>query len=89
MNVLKGSMSLVGPRPPLPDEVEKYEDWEWARLSVKPGLTCYWQIGGRSDVGFDEWMRLDLKYVRDQCFTTDARILLRTFGVIFTGRGAY
>ena len=56
---------------------------------MKPGLTCYWQIGGRSDVGFDEWMRLDLKYVRDQCFATDARILLRTFGVIFTGRGAY
>ena len=89
VNVLKGSMSLVGPRPPLPDEVDKYEDWEWVRLSVKPGLTCYWQIGGRSDVGFDEWMRLDLKYVRDQCFTTDAGILLRTFGVIFTGRGAY
>ena len=89
VNVLKGSMSLVGPRPPLPDEVEKYEDWEWVRLSVKPGLTCYWQIGGRSDVSFDEWMRLDLKYVRDQCFTTDAKILLRTFGVVFMGRGAY
>ena len=89
VNVLKGSMSLVGPRPPLPDEVEKYEDWEWARLSVKPGLTCYWQIGGRSDVGFDEWMRLDLKYVHDQCFVTDVRILLRTFGVVFMSRGAY
>jgi exopolysaccharide biosynthesis polyprenyl glycosylphosphotransferase len=88
VNVLKGSMSLVGPRPPLPDEVAKYEDWEWARLSVKPGLTCYWQVSGRSNVSFAEWMHLDLEYVRDQCFTTDMKILLKTFGAVFSGRGA-
>jgi len=89
VNVLKGSMSLVGPRPPLPSEVKKYDDWEWVRLSVKPGLTCYWQVQGRSNVSFDTWMRLDLKYVHDQCFTTDAKILLQTFGVVFAGKGAY
>lgn len=89
VNVLTGSMSLVGPRPPLPDEVAKYEDWERARLSVKPGLTCYWQVSGRSNVGFKEWMRMDLAYVRDQCFTTDMTILLKTFGAVLSGKGAY
>lgn len=88
LNVLKGDMSLVGPRPPLPHEVEKYDDWEWVRLAVKPGITCYWQISGRSEVGFDEWMHLDLKYVRDQSFATDAKILFKTFGAVLKGKGA-
>jgi exopolysaccharide biosynthesis polyprenyl glycosylphosphotransferase len=89
INVLNGTMSLVGPRPPLPSEVEKYKGWEWARLSVKPGLTCYWQISGRSSIGFEEWMHLDLEYVRDQCFTTDIQILLKTFVAVFSGKGAF
>jgi exopolysaccharide biosynthesis polyprenyl glycosylphosphotransferase len=89
LNVLLGSMSLVGPRPPLPKEVAEYKDWEWSRLSVKPGLTCYWQVSGRSNLDFDRWMQLDLKYVEEQSFFTDAKIILLTFGAVFSGRGAY
>lgn len=88
-NVLKGEMSIVGPRPPLPREVERYSDWDWGRLAVKPGLTCYWQISGRSDIGFEEWMKLDLKYVEEQGFWTDMGILLKTVGVVLKGKGAY
>lgn len=88
-NVLKGEMSIVGPRPPLPREVEQYTDWDWGRLAVKPGLTCYWQVSGRSDVGFDEWMRLDLKYVEEQGLLTDLKILFKTVGVVLRGEGAY
>ena len=71
----------VGPRPPLPREVAQYSDWAWGRLAVKPGLTCYWQISGRSDVSFEEWMKLDLKYVEEQSFWTDMEILWKTVGV--------
>lgn len=88
-NVLKGEMSIVGPRPPIPREVEQYSDWDWGRLAVKPGLTCYWQVSGRSDLGFDEWMRLDLKYVEEQGFLTDLKILLKTVVVVLRGDGAY
>lgn len=88
-NILKGDMSLVGPRPPLPREVAQYTDWDWGRLAVKPGLTCYWQISGRSDVSFDEWMKLDLKYVEEQGFLTDVKILFKTVGVVLLGKGAY
>ena len=88
-NVLKGDMSIVGPRPPLPREVAQYSDWAWGRLAVKPGLTCYWQISGRSDVSFEEWMKLDLKYVEEQSFWTDMEILWKTVGVVLNGKGAY
>lgn len=88
-NILKGEMSIVGPRPPLPREVAQYSDWDWGRLAVKPGLTCYWQVSGRSDVSFDEWMKLDLKYVEEQGFWTDVKILFKTVGVVLTGKGAY
>ncbi len=89
LNVLKGEMSIVGPRPPLPKEVAQYSDWDWGRLAVRPGLTCFWQISGRSDVGFDEWMKLDLKYVEEQGFWTDLEILFKTVGVVLKGKGAY
>lgn len=88
-NVLKGEMSIVGPRPPLPREVAQYSDWDWGRLAVKPGLTCFWQISGRSDVSFDEWMKLDLKYVEEQSILTDLEILVKTVAVVITGKGAY
>lgn len=88
-NVVKGEMSIVGPRPPIPREVERYSDWDWGRLAVKPGLTCYWQVSGRSNLGFGEWMKLDLKYVEEQGFLTDVKILLKTVGVVLRGDGAY
>jgi lipopolysaccharide/colanic/teichoic acid biosynthesis glycosyltransferase len=88
-NVLKGEMSLVGPRPPIPDEVEEYESWQRRRLDVKPGLTCLWQISGRSRLGFDEWMRLDLEYIKHQSFWTDFKILLRTLPAVLSREGAY
>ena len=88
-NVLKGDMSLVGPRPPLPEEAEKYEAWQRRRLDVKPGITCLWQISGRSRLGFDEWMRLDLEYIRRQSLATDLHILLRTIPAVLSREGAY
>ena len=66
INVLKGDMSLVGPRPSLPDEVKKFEPWMLKRLEVKPGITCYWQVMGRSSIGFEDWMKLDIKYVNER-----------------------
>lgn len=88
-HVLTGDMSLVGPRPPFPEEVEKYEPWMLKRLSVRPGLTCLWQIRGRSDLSFDEWMRLDIEYV-DRCsFLLDTKILILTVPAVLSARGAY
>ncbi|MFQ9435896.1 MAG: sugar transferase [Ruminococcus callidus] len=81
-NVLNGSMSLVGPRPPLPKEVEKYTPYQMHRLDAKGGITCYWQCSGRSNIMFDEWVELDLKYIRDRSFATDAKILFRTVGAV-------
>jgi exopolysaccharide biosynthesis polyprenyl glycosylphosphotransferase len=89
LNVLKGDMSLVGPRPPLPEEVERYEPWQMRRLDVRPGLTCLWQISGRSRIGFEEWMRLDLEYIRHRSFGMDLRILLRTIPAVLSREGAY
>lgn len=88
-NVLKGEMSLVGPRPPLPDEVARYEKWQRRRLSMKPGLTGLWQVSGRSDLpSFDQWMELDLAYIDNWSLTLDAKILLRTVPTVLSGRGA-
>ncbi|NME83732.1 sugar transferase [Clostridium sp. SM-530-WT-3G] len=83
VNVLKGEMSLVGPRPSLPKEVDKFEPWMLKRLEVKPGLTCYWQVQGRNDIGFEDWMRLDCKYVEDRCTWLDIQLIFKTFFVLF------
>jgi exopolysaccharide biosynthesis polyprenyl glycosylphosphotransferase len=88
-NVLKGEMSLVGPRPPLPREVEQYEDAAFRRLSVPPGITCLWQICGRSDTSFDEWMALDALYVEQMSFWLDLKILMKTPTAVIRGDGAY
>ena len=83
INVLKGDMSLVGPRPSLPNEVEKFEDWMMERLEVKPGLTCFWQVSGRNNIGFEEWMKLDVKYVQERSMLLDLRLIFKTFFVLF------
>jgi exopolysaccharide biosynthesis polyprenyl glycosylphosphotransferase len=89
-SVLKGDMSLVGPRPPLPEEFQRYEAWHRGKLSVTPGITCYWQINGRSDIHeFDEWMQLDLKYIQEWSLWTDLKILVRTVPAVLWGHGAY
>lgn len=89
INVLRGDMSLVGPRPPLPKEVEQYSPKDLVRLSVKPGLTCLWQVRGRSTVGFEQWMEYDREYVYNMSLWLDLRILLRTVGAVLSMRGAY
>lgn len=89
VNVLLGQMSLVGPRPPLASEVARYEPWQVRRLAVKPGLTCLWQVSGRSEVEFDDWVRMDLWYIAHQDFWTDLSLLVRTPWSVLTGRGAY
>lgn len=88
-NILLGDMSVVGPRPPIPAEVEKYERWQRRRLSMKPGLTCFWQIAGRNEVDFADWMKLDLKYIDNWSFKLDIIILLKTIPVVLLGRGAH
>jgi exopolysaccharide biosynthesis polyprenyl glycosylphosphotransferase len=88
INVLKGELSMVGPRPPLPSEVACYERWERRRLSMKPGITCYWQIQpNRNDISFKEWMRLDLKYIDNWSPWVDTQIVFRTVWVMLTGFG--
>jgi exopolysaccharide biosynthesis polyprenyl glycosylphosphotransferase len=89
INVLRGEMSLVGPRPALPEEAAKYADHVRRRLVVKPGLTGMWQVNGRSDLSWDETVRLDLRYVENWSFVLDVQILWKTFSVIFRGSGAY
>ena len=88
LNVLLGDMSVVGPRPPLSEEVAEYDEWAMQRLAVKPGLTGPWQVGGRSDVGFDDMVRLDLGYIAKRSAMTDLKIILQTIAVVFTGKGA-
>jgi lipopolysaccharide/colanic/teichoic acid biosynthesis glycosyltransferase len=89
VNVLRGEMSLVGPRPPIPEEVEAYEPWQRLRLEVQPGITCLWQISGRSKLGFEEWMRLDIQYIQTISLATDIRILCRTLPAVLSREGAY
>lgn len=88
LNVFKGDMSVVGPRPPLPREVEQYDEWAMQRLAVKPGLTGPWQVGGRSDVDFDDMVRLDLGYIARRGVVTDLKLIIQTVIVVFTGKGA-
>ena len=88
LNVLLGDMSVVGPRPPLPEEVAEYDEWAMQRLAVKPGLTGPWQVGGRSDVDFDDMVRLDLGYIARRSVSMDLKIILQTIAVVFTGKGA-
>jgi lipopolysaccharide/colanic/teichoic acid biosynthesis glycosyltransferase len=89
LNVLAGQMSLVGPRPPLAHEVARYKPWQRRRLAVRPGLTCFWQVGGRSEIAFEDWARLDLRYVRLQGLAIDLGLLLKTPWSVLSGRGAY
>jgi exopolysaccharide biosynthesis polyprenyl glycosylphosphotransferase len=87
-NVLRGEMSVVGPRPPLPDEVKRYQRWQRRRLSMKPGITCTWQVSGRSDLEFDRWMELDLAYIDSWSLWGDLQIVARTIPAVLLRRGA-
>lgn len=89
INVLVGNMSLVGPRPPLPEEYDTYTELERQRLSVKPGLTCTWQVSGRSDLDFRTWVDMDLEYISTWNLRRDFRLLLKTLPAVISGRGAY
>ena len=82
-------MSLVGPRPPVPDEVENYEPWMLERLSVKPGLTCIWQVSGRSEIPFEKQVQLDIEYIKSTSVLKDLIILLKTIPAVLSGKGAY
>lgn len=87
-NILKGDMSIVGPRPALPREVEQYTEYDRQRLYVTPGLSCYWQIAPhRNDLSFEEWMALDVKYVKERSFWVDWKIIFKTFKVCLLGHG--
>lgn len=88
-NVLKGDMSLVGPRPSLPKEVAQFENWMYKRLDVKPGLTCYWQVSGRNNIDFEDWMKLDVKYVEERNFWIDIKLIFKTVGVLFGDKNAH
>ncbi len=87
-NVFKGDMSLVGPRPPLPEEVAEYETWHLRRLTMPPGLTCIWQVSGRNEIPFDQWVKLDLAYIDNWSIMEDLLILLRTIPAVLFARGA-
>jgi len=88
INVLVGQMSLVGPRPPLPEEVARYAPWQRRRLSMAPGITCLWQVSGRNELDFDRWMELDLKYIDTWSPMLDLKILLKTVPAVLSGKGA-
>ncbi len=87
-NVLKGDMNLVGPRPPLPDKVAQYYNWQDMRLEIKPGITCLWQISARHKSSSDDWVRLDIEYSRKQPLLLDLKILLLTPSAVLSRRGA-
>jgi lipopolysaccharide/colanic/teichoic acid biosynthesis glycosyltransferase len=88
VDVLRGNMSLVGPRPSVPSEVNVYQTFERRRLSMRPGLTCIWQVSGRNNIGFDDWVRLDLEYIDTWSLTSDLKILLQTIPAVLRGTGA-
>ena len=89
-NVLKGEMSLVGTRPPTPDEVANYENWQRRRISIKPGITGLWQVSGRNTIeDFDEIVRLDLQYIDNWSFWLDIRLIFQTFFIVFSNKGSY
>jgi len=87
-NVLRGDMSFVGPRPPIPEEVEKYEGWQRRRLSMKPGITGLWQVSGRNQIDFQQWMKLDLEYIDNWSMWLDFKILIKTILVVLLRKGA-
>ena len=88
-NVIKGDMSLVGPRPPVPEEVEQYKRWQRRRLRMRPGLTCLWALEGRDEMDFESWMRKDMEYIDNWSLSLDWKILLRTIPRVLSGRGAH
>lgn len=88
LNIIKGDMSIVGPRPPIPREMELYTPEQMKRLSIRPGLTCYWQVQPhRNDISFDEWVRMDLKYIQERSLLVDAKIILQTVRAVIMGEG--
>lgn len=88
MNVIKGEMSIVGPRPSLPKEVEKFEYWMMERFTVKPGITCTWQVSGRNDISFEEWMNMDIQYVRKKNIGLDIKLIFKTVLLLFGDKHA-
>jgi len=88
-NVVAGQMSLIGPRPPLPEEVARYTDHHWRRLDVRPGMTGLWQVSGRNNLSFEEWTDLDIQYIERWSIGLELKILLKTIPVVLKGKGAY
>ena len=88
-NVFRGHMSLVGPRPTLPEEVEQYQTWFRRRFSMRPGITCLWQVSGRRDIQLTKWMEMDIEYLDHWSLWLDIKILMKTIPAVFIGRGAY
>lgn len=88
-NILKGDMSVVGPRPILTFQMEECSEYDRQRLTVRPGLTCYWQIGGRADIEWEEWVEMDLSYICDMGIGTDLKMIWKTIPAVFKGEGAY
>ena len=88
INIVRGEMAIVGPRPPIPSEVAQYEGWQRRRLSVRPGLTCVWQVSGRNAISFEGWMYLDMQYIDHWSLALDFQLILKTVPVVVTGRGA-